>query len=734
MSSLIDYSFRKIARVHEERPYFFIAFYVLLSFVFLNFAMQLDIEANMEKMMPQEDPVLKNTQVVRDKFGGSDYIIISISLESDENIKGGVQDIRDPAVLWYIATIIQNIEKEPEVGSVQSVLNFMPYIPSTLEESKLLMANPLARDFVNSKYTMTTIKVQTNVGADDKAVSDLVERIEEDIQGAAMVPGIRVDLTGLIVIRKLLVDLMKSDGVKITVLAFVLIFFALLITLGSVKRGILPLISVTFAILWAAGGLQILGVPLNVMTVGLAPMLMGLGIDYGIHMVMRLREEIPKGPGYVERTLLTTGKALLYTSSTTMMGFGSLLFASMPGLTSLGALGVVGIFFAYIASVLLLPSLFVLRQRYFPEELDGPENSIVENRLMDLATFQLKRKGAFIFVLLVLTGFIFGGMPKLKMESSTEKALPQYLPEVQQMYKVRDEFGGAETLVAIITVDNELFSDIRSPEIIRNIAVLEEAYKDLNYVTSVFSVVDYLEFYNINLNSEGDVRNALEGIQLVNSDYSSTIIVINSDVGTDSNKIGELMDDLESATGQLRMDGLELEFAGPPAITRRTGILMMQDFQKITLIAFIGVFLILFLDFRSVYRSLIVVSPLLIALVFTFGTMGYMGLSMRPETMGLASNILGIGIDYSILTYHRFLESGSIIKAVGKTGRAILASSSTTITGFMALGAASLVGLREMGMGLALGIFFCAVIIILFFPVFISLFEKSGNETKANID
>ncbi len=83
-------------------------------------------------------------------------------------------------------------------------------------------------------------------------------------------------------------------------------------------------------------------------------MIVGIGIDYGVHFMHRYRIE---GKGQIHSVVSSTGKAIMLTSLTTMAGFGSLLIAKYRGLGSLGLLLVLGVGACFITTILILPAL-----------------------------------------------------------------------------------------------------------------------------------------------------------------------------------------------------------------------------------------------------------------------------------------------------------------------------------------------------------------------------------------
>ncbi|MCP5532882.1 MAG: MMPL family transporter [Akkermansiaceae bacterium] len=97
--------------------------------------------------------------------------------------------------------------------------------------------------------------------------------------------------------------------------------------------------------------MRALGISWNFLNIAAAPLLLGMGIDYGIHITLALRRE----NGDVRAMWRGTGKAVVFCGASTAIGFGSLIFASNEGMASLGAVAVIGILAAMAVSVVLLP-------------------------------------------------------------------------------------------------------------------------------------------------------------------------------------------------------------------------------------------------------------------------------------------------------------------------------------------------------------------------------------------
>ncbi len=654
----------EIAHLHQRLSQFVLAFFVVFTVFMAISATQLKLQANMEKMVPQDLDVRKANEIIRDKFGGGDFLLVVIEADT---CSGCVLDLRRPEVAAYIRELAQKISEEPDVGGVESMLT--------------------SPGLIDNSYSVTYLRVKTSTGSDEERIRDLIRRIREDIENTPKPSGLKVSLTGITMVRKQLFDLMLADGKRVVGIAYLLIILALVLTLYSFRDGILPLICVSCAVIWTGGAMARLGIPVSVMSIGIAPMLLGMGIDYSIHVVHRIRRNFVEGYASIFRPILVT-------SVTTMLGFGSLLFAKMPGLRDFGALGVIGIFFSMVAALFLLPSLYL----NFP--LSGSTQS---RALIRFPSGIVRKKGLLILLLLILMGIFSQGFKGIRMESSTEKALPQS-EIVQKMQQIRDLFGGDAVVVLVEApeINNEVIGEM---------GILERAFQLVPHVVRTVSAAS--------------LGLPIDRNPLISEDKKYALILIDTDVGTDTKKIKALLSSLERVASEVST--LDVRFAGALAVSYATSKLMVRDFRAVTGIAMALIFAFLLFNFRSIRIILLLSLPLFIALYFTFATLGFLGIPMRPETMGLASTILGIGVDYAIIITYRYLERGDVVVALDESQGSILSSATTTIAGFSSLLFASMTGLKYMGLSMAIGIFYCLVVSLLFYPV---ILQMAGIEAK----
>ena len=151
--------------------------------------------------------------------------------------------------------------------------------------------------------------------------------------------------------------LMKEGYFNGGVYAMVAIFFYILVSFGSMGATLVVLLPVAVGSVWTVGVMDLIGVSFNLANLVILPLIIGIGVVNGVHIVHRYREEADKTINILSRS---TGHGVILSSLTTMIGFGSLMVADHQGIYSLGLVLSLGVGCCLIASITLLPSILKL--------------------------------------------------------------------------------------------------------------------------------------------------------------------------------------------------------------------------------------------------------------------------------------------------------------------------------------------------------------------------------------
>ncbi len=189
-------------------------------------------------------------------------------------------------------------------------------------------------------------------------------RVNQDIFEAENLEGfnrfadsLSDDYFGMPLVVQQLEGYMKRDFYLSTLIAVVLIVLLLRISLRGWVRALIAGAPLVLGYIWMLGGMRLLSMNFNFLSITISPLLIGIGVDNGIHILHRTMEErLVRPGGAIERGVGTTAVAVIVTTLTTMLVFGSLLMARTPGLRVLGASALLGIGFALLFSLLFLPA------------------------------------------------------------------------------------------------------------------------------------------------------------------------------------------------------------------------------------------------------------------------------------------------------------------------------------------------------------------------------------------
>lgn len=216
-------------------------------------------------------------------------------------------------------------------------------------------------------YEALRMTVSLQGGASSDAVADQMRDVAAVVDGS----GLDATATGQPIVFKLVQDQLLDTVIQSLLITLVAVFAFLMLTYritdGSATLGFVTLLPVMLSVTWILGTMYLADIPFNVLTGMITSLTVGLGVAYSIHISERYAHELERHRSVWEamRTTVTgTGGALLGSAATTVGGFGVLVFAILPPLQQFGLITGLTIIYAFLASVLILPSLLVVWTRY----------------------------------------------------------------------------------------------------------------------------------------------------------------------------------------------------------------------------------------------------------------------------------------------------------------------------------------------------------------------------------
>jgi len=157
-----------------------------------------------------------------------------------------------------------------------------------------------------------------------------------------------------------LLKILGDDGRRASMLTLAVVFLFLLLDFKSFKYAVLAMLPLLFGMIWMVGFMGLTGIQLTLLNIMALPLIIGIGIDDGVHIMHRYKYE---GKGSIFTVFSSTGKAITITSLTTMLAFGSLVFAVYRGFGSLGIALFIGVGMCLLATFFILPALIAIFEK-----------------------------------------------------------------------------------------------------------------------------------------------------------------------------------------------------------------------------------------------------------------------------------------------------------------------------------------------------------------------------------
>ena len=186
--------------------------------------------------------------------------------------------------------------------------------------------------------------------------ADFLHRFADDLE------RVTDRATGMPPVFRALIEIIGRDGRNAMGLTLIIVFLLLWLDFRNPKHALMAMIPLAAGALWMVGFMNLTGQQFTVMNVMGLPMIIGIGIDDGVHIVHRW---IAEGKGRIGTVFASTGKAILLTTLTTMLAFGSLIFSIWRGFGQLGGALFVGVAACFLTTVLILSGIlgFVERKK-----------------------------------------------------------------------------------------------------------------------------------------------------------------------------------------------------------------------------------------------------------------------------------------------------------------------------------------------------------------------------------
>tara|TARA_B100001123_G_scaffold93579_1_gene107764 strand:+ start:1415 stop:3823 length:2409 start_codon:yes stop_codon:yes gene_type:complete len=374
---------------------------IILSIVGIN---RLEVENSFINYFNKNTEIYKGMKLIDQKLGGTTPLEVILKFPvneinktnntEDEFEDWGNEENQDDEKYWFTKDKINKIEKVhnylDKLEPVGKVLSFSSIIQvatqlnnnkplETLEMGVLYSKIPesikkeIVDPYISIKDNEARISLRIKDSEEDLRRNDLIKKIQYDLENELGLKKDEFKLAGvLILFNNLLQSLFKS---QILTLGFVMtgIFAMFLILFKNLKLSLIGVVPNFIAAFFILGIIGLLEIPLDMMTITIAAITIGIAVDNSIHYIYRFKEEFFKNNNYKKTLKLchsTVGIAILNTSITIVFGFSILVFSNFIPTIYFGVFTGIAMLLAMVSVLTLLPTLILLTKPFIVKTQD----------------------------------------------------------------------------------------------------------------------------------------------------------------------------------------------------------------------------------------------------------------------------------------------------------------------------------------------------------------------------
>jgi predicted RND superfamily exporter protein len=747
------------------------------------FAAKLEFDTGFMALLPENAHEVKEVNALRERAGGTVELVVAVGGREDARLpfarelvralrnKPWIQraDVEFPIEFFkerklYLLPIAQlrKLQQaiDEEIGRAKARANPLyvdreedaptPWAEvdtrETLEQKRGLLKSTFSSS--DGKYLFVRVKPK-GTSFDMSAGAVLLANIKGQVEEISPKRhGVVVRYAGGLPINQEQHQQMNEDLRFASVLALVLV---LVLLAGYIRR---PETLLIVAIPLVGGLCITMGITaltigrLNLVSGFLVTALIGLGIDFEIHLYLRYLEELGESGDRVEsmrKAIAGTLPGGITGALTTAAAFFSMAISDSRGFREYGQIAGLGVLVTLVAAYVMLPALALTVTRSVKRrKARGPAKRVFGR---GLATMIVAASAAIlIFSLYVSPRIRFRSNFKQLQSTSEAAKFSAYVDQtfgslspagilvrdVEQARRV-EEWLVARSKQPNAVIDRVLSLAAMTPtQVEQRVAILAEMRKSLQDVLKEklskadrMRVLDALKLVEARPWSPRDIP-AVYRKQFMTLEEDGTFVFVwpSLEMGEDVEVIA-WADELNQIQRELAAIGIPVKILDENRVAGRVLKEMRIDGPYVLAYAGIAILILLVLDFRDLRKVALVYGSLGVGLVWMLGVMYAYDIEINVFNLAIIPTVLGLGIDNAIHLQHRYSQEGpgSVGYVLSTTGSASFLASATTVIGFGAAITAHHLGVQSMGTLAVVG-FSCAFFsTTVFFPALLQLLE-----------
>ena len=680
------------------------------------------IDNDITAWFSKSDPVYRDYERFREEFGGSRSLIVAIRADSPERLFAR-------ETLQFIEQVTADIERVDTVHRVDSLatativeslpggneggLDVRPLIENSATQPpeqvrRRAMRDDLLRgDLVNERGDTTAIVVSFDEERIDKVRAGVIQRVHE-IVDPKLPAGVRAYYNGSLEISETYNRVTLDNQRVFTPPIFLFTVLAIYAAFRSLKKTLLALFAILVSVLWTLGLYSLMGFSYNVLTSMLIPLVAVLAVADDVHIMQHwdTARRAASSEEAFKKTVAHLATPLFGASATTALGMLSLATSHVVAVRTFGIGSAIGIMVDFVISLVLVPTLLTFVK---PSTETPPNEKYLLAPLVRVARFTCSHPARVLAVSVVVGLVAALGILRLKVDTNHINFFAESHPLSESAHIIDTELSGVYSFQLMLEGPPD---SLNTPDALHRLDRLQQQLRAMPHVRKVTSIADYVKRINKELNDGreeanvipndaatiaqelfvftlgGEGRHELE--RVVASDFSRAMINVKT-ASIDSSVVLRHVEEADRlAKAAFSGTGISVMTTGSGRLFGTLDHYLVQSQMSSFATAFVTVFAVIFVVFRSFRFGLLTIVPNVLPVIAVLGVMGYLDISMNIATVMVASVALGVVDDDTIHFINRYRREiaagastdGAIELATAHEGRASLTTAIVNSAGY----------------------------------------------------
>ena len=686
-----------------DHPYHTLVILFLASALFMSRITTLEFDSSAEGLMAEHDPARDYYEQTKKTFGDDNLTVVMIKSKDvfTPEILQLVRELTDALTVLDGVTRVESLVTVNRIKGEGEFLNTDPLVesipgPGDTKEIERIRSDALGNyiflnNIVSKDATTTAINVSNESRSNDPGFNARLSSQIEEIIKKSKKGDFEIYQIGYPLTKVTFSQYIQNDMRNFVPLAGLVLLISLYLSFRSPVGIFVPLTTALLSIGWTLGFMVWMGYPVNVITATVPAILIAVGSTEDCHIIaeyiQHLREGQPKN-GALHHAMQAVALPIILTSSTTVLGFGSIAINDITILKQFGIVSAFGLTANFFITIMVVPTVlnFLPAPRRLAQMKEEQGKADFMERLLQKVGYAiLHKKRLLAITAIIVTVISFIGIFRIKLNND-------FISFFKKGSFIRVRTDDAHNRMAgmlnfYTTIETHRENGLKEPAVMKQVAKLQSFINGIEGIDKTISLPDYVQVMNREMNN-GDKKfeSVPDNEQLIaqyillmdqaqvskyaSYNFATANISVRHNISS-SWELNRVLEEIQKYAADNMTKDLAVKFTGEGILINSAADSMASGQVYSLSIALSAIFIIMVVLFTSFKAGVLSLFPNIVPIIINFGIMGWFDIPLNAGTCMVAAISLGIAVDD---TLHLMVRYNREMKVSGEQSDRVLST------------------------------------------------------------